>query len=93
MPSTTQSAPFQHANLETDLGYAYVFSQAAMLLELQDRLNVLGLGVVPLMGDLASSGSDVLRVTDYGGMGWSLPMAALATETTAVTPSLSLIHI
>jgi len=87
MPSTTQTAPFQHANLETDLGYAYVFSQAAMLLELQDRLNVLGLGVVPLMGDLASSGSDVLRVTDYGGMGWSLPMAALATETTAVTPS------
>ena len=87
MPSTTQTAPFQHANLEGDLGFSYVFSPVAMEIELQDKLNLLGLGVVPLMGDLSRSGSDVLRVTDYGGMGWSLPMAALATETTAVTPS------
>jgi len=87
MPSTTQTAPFQNANLKGDVGYAYVFSPVEMLIELQDKLDLLGLGVVPLMGDLASSGSDVLRVTDYGGMGWSLPMAALATETSTVTPS------
>lgn len=87
MPTTTQTAPFQASNLKGDLGFAYVFSPEKMRLALHDALDIYSLGVVPLMGDLAQSGSDVIRVTDVSGTGWALPMAPLATETSAVAPS------
>ena len=83
----TVNPPTSHAQTFGTLGFAYVFAQVAMLLELQDKLDVHGMGVVPLRGDLAGTGSDTIRVTDYGNVGWSLPMEALGSETDTVAPS------
>lgn len=87
MPTSTINGPFQHSQTFGNLGFAYVFAEMAIMLELQDSLNLHGMGVVALRGDLSGSGSDTLRITDYGNIGWSLPFAALATETDTVAPS------
>ncbi len=87
MPTSSISPPYSHANVFGTLGFAYQFAQEEILLELQDKLNVLGMGVISLRGDVASSGSDTLRVTDYGNVGFSLPFTALASETDTVAPS------
>jgi adenosylcobinamide amidohydrolase len=84
---TTQVPPFQHGNFEGDLGYSYVFAAQRILLVMQDRLNALDLGVVPLVGDFAGTGTDTIRVTHMGNIGWSLPMTALGSETDTITPS------
>ena len=87
MPTTNVTAPISHSQVFGDLGFAYVFAEAEILLELQDKMDAMQTGAVPLRGDLAGTGSDTIRVTDYGGIGWSLPMAALATEVDSVTAS------
>jgi hypothetical protein len=87
MATTTVNPPISHAQAYGTLGHAYVFAQQEILMALEDGLDVLGLGIIPLMGDLAGSGSDTLRVTDLGEVGWNLPMTALTGETEAVTPS------
>jgi len=87
MPSTTVNPPISHAQVFGTLGFDYVFASARIALELQDKLDVHGMGVVPLRGDLAGSGSDTVRVTDYGNVGWSLPFEALSSETDTVAPS------
>jgi hypothetical protein len=84
---TTQVPPFAHGNFEGDLGYSYVFAAQRILLVMQDRLNALDLGVVPLVGDFAGTGTDTIRVTHMGNIGWSLPMTALGSETDTITPS------
>jgi len=84
---TTINPAFTHAQFEGDLGFSYVFAIMDILTELQDQLNVHGLGVVPLKGDVAQTGSDVLRVTHMGSVGWSRRFAALANEDSPVTPS------
>lgn len=87
MASTTINAPFSHAQTEAYTGLPYIFGTEEIKLELQDRLNVLNLGVVSLVGDIARSGSDTIRVTDFGNVGYSLPMTALASETDTVADS------
>lgn len=87
MPTTQINPPFRFTDVQGTLGHAYLFAQEEILLELQDRLNVLGLGVVSLRGDVVGSGTDVLRITDYGNVGYSLPFSALASETDTVAPS------
>lgn len=87
MPTTVVSPPIQHQNVFGTLGFEYVFAQAEILLELQDQLDVHGMGVIALRGDLMATGSDTLRVTDFGNVGFSLPFTALATETDTVAPS------
>ena len=87
MPSTTVSPPTTHAQVFGTLGFAYVFAQEQILLELQDKMDVHGMGVVPLRGDLAGTGSDTVRVTDYGNVGWGLPMEALGSDTDTVAAS------
>jgi hypothetical protein len=87
MPTSTIPAPATHAALEAEVGFSYVFSGEDMLLELQDRMDPLKLGIVSLRGDLAGSGSDVLRITEYGNVGWSVAMSALASEVATVAAS------
>lgn len=87
MPTATVNPPISHAQTFGTLGHAYAFAQQEILMDLEDGLDVLGLGVIPLMGDLAGSGSDTLRVTDLGNVGFNLPMQALTGETAAVLPS------
>jgi len=87
MPTVQVNPPFQFTDVQGTLGHSYLFAQEEILLELQDRLNVLGLGVVSLRGDVMGSGTDTLRITDYGNVGYSLPFTALASETDTVAPS------
>ena len=85
---TSIAPPTSFANVQSaGFGFDYIFAAEMIAIELQDSLDVLGLGVIPLKGDLMSSGSDTLRITDFGGIGWSLPMKALTTETEIVAPS------
>lgn len=83
---TTYAAPLQHSALEGDAGYAYVFGPGARR-RFYDSLDVAMAGIVELVGDAASSGSDVIRVLDVGNIGWNLAMTALATETDTVPDS------
>lgn len=87
MPTVSVAPPISHAQVFGSLGYDFQYAQQEILLELQDRLNVFGMGVVSLRGDVMGLGTDTLRVTDYGNVGWSLPFAALASETDTVLPS------
>lgn len=87
MATTSILPPSQHANEQAYHGFAYLFAAERIRLALQDRLDLMALGVVALVGDLQGSGSDELRITDYGNVGYSLPMTALAGETDTVTPS------
>lgn len=84
---TTINAPFSHAQFEGDIGYSYVFAAERILLALEDKLNVLAMGLASLKGDLAGSGSDVLRIAEMDGVGWGSSFAALASEDSGITAS------
>lgn len=84
---TTQAAPFSHSGFEGDLGYSYVFAEQEIREVLTDKMNLMELGIVPLVGDFAGTGTDTLRITHMGGVGWNLEAAALASETDTITPS------
>lgn len=79
--------PASHAQMEGELGYAYAFARQAILRQLQDEFNTMELGVVPLVGDFAGSGTDTLRITNWGDVGWGVQFADLANETDTITPS------
>ncbi len=81
----TITPPATFAQVKADLGFAYVFASQEIRMELAEMLNVLQLGVVPLVGDLAGSGSDVVRVTRLGGVGWQEAMQTHTGETDPTT--------
>ena len=81
------SPPALASAVNNEVGFAYTFAQIAIERRLQDALNVQAAGLVRLVGDAAGSGSDVIRVTNIGGIGYNLAMSALASETAAITPS------
>lgn len=87
MATVTVAPPYNNADAQGTLGHSYVFAAEAIRLEIQDKLNMLALGVVPLVGDLAGSGSDTVRITDFGGIGFSTAMTAMASETDTVAPT------
>ncbi|MEO0605448.1 MAG: hypothetical protein AAF211_28715 [Myxococcota bacterium] len=87
MPVGTVSPPASHSQVFGNVGFDYVFAEQEILLELQDQMNLMGLGVVPLRGDLAGAGSDTVRISDLGDVGYSLPFQELSSETDTVTPS------
>jgi hypothetical protein len=84
---TTINQPASHSQLEADLGLQYEFAGEGIRRTLEDRKDLLSLGVIPLVGDFAGSGTDTLRITHMGGDGWQLEAAALASETDTITPS------
>jgi hypothetical protein len=81
------SPPALASAVNNEVGFAYTFAQIAIQRRLEDALNVQAAGLVRLVGDAAGSGSDVIRVTNIGGVGYNLAMSALASETAAITPS------
>lgn len=87
MPVSSIPGPFSNSAMQGQIGLDYTYAAMEIQIELQDQLDVHGMGLVPLVGDVAGSGSDVLRVTDLGNVGFSLPMVALASETDNVVPS------
>jgi hypothetical protein len=84
---TTINAPVDFSQTQGDLGLDFVFGAQGIAIELQDKLDVLNLGVVPLVGDLAGTGTDTLRVTHMGSVGFSRRMSSLASETDTITAS------
>ena len=81
------SPPALASAVNNEVGFAYTFAQIAIQRRLEDALNVQAAGLVRLVGAAAGSGSDVIRVTNIGGIGYNLARAALASETAAITPS------
>jgi len=84
---TAINPPISHAQMESQLGYSYVFAQQAILRQLQDTLNMMDLGVVSLVGDFTGTGTDTLRITNWGDVGFSRVFTDLANETDTITPS------
>lgn len=83
----TFNPPLTHADSQSTIGYSYRIAAREMLLEMQDRFDAQALGIVPLEGDAAGTGSNKIRILNIGGMGWALPFAALASENSVVIPS------
>lgn len=80
--------PIRFADTKAPLGYAYRIAETQMLETMTDKLRVSQLGIASLVGDVVASGSDVVRVTEWGSdVGFNLPMTALANETDTVTDS------
>lgn len=79
--------PTQHATTFGTIGFDFVYAQMEMLLELQDKLDVHGMGVIALRGDVSGTGTDTLRITDFGNVGFGLAFTPLATETDTVAPA------
>ena len=76
--------PSSFAQNQATVGHAYVFAGERIRQEITERLNVLQMGLVMGVGDLAGSGSDVIRVTRFGGIGFAEQMTAIGSETGAV---------
>ena len=83
----TITPPALAAAVNTEVGFSYTFAQLAIERRLQDALNAEAAGLVRLVGDAAGTGSDTIRVTNIGGIGFNRAMTALASETAAITPS------
>ncbi len=81
----TITPPATFAQVQADLGFAYVFASEDIRREIAERLDVLAIGVIPLVGDLQGSGSDVVRVTRIGGIGWQEAFETHTGETDATT--------
>lgn len=84
---TTINPAFSHSQFEGDLGLSYEFAAEGIRRTLEDRMDLMALGIVPLVGDFAGSGTDTLRITHMGGDGWQLEATALASETDTITAS------
>lgn len=65
----------------------YIFAAERMRMALEDSLDAMALGTVPLLGDLSGSGSDTIRIRSVGGIGWNRRFQTLASETDTATPS------
>lgn len=84
--ATNLNPPIIFADEQSVLGHSYLYAGWQIMLELQDALNVLDLGVVPLVGEFAGTGTDTMRVTHMGNVGFSIAMDAMASETDTITP-------
>lgn len=77
--------PDSFAQSQGTLGFAYVFAAAKVRAALADKFDPRALGVAGLVGDLAGSGSDILRDVRVDGVGFAERFTSLAGETD-VTP-------
>jgi hypothetical protein len=84
--ATDLNPPITFGAEKSVLGHAHLYAGMQIWLELQDALNALDLGVVPLVGEFAGSGTDTMRVTHMGNVGFSIAMDAMASETDTITP-------
>jgi len=82
---TAITSPVTFAQTQGDLGYAYVFGEQEIRRELAESLNLVGLGLVQLVGNVANTGSDVIRIDRIGGIGYAEAMATMGTEIAPIT--------
>ena len=83
--ATTVVSPSSFGQSQSDLGQDFLFAQLAIQEQLVEKVEVLGL--LPLMGELQGSGTDTVRITEFGGVGHDEQLQAMSTETEAITPS------
>lgn len=84
---TAIASPASHAQSEPITGFSYVFAAEAIRQELTEQLDLVGLGAAQLVGDLVGSGSDTIRITRFGGLGFAETMTAMSGETDPIVPS------
>ena len=77
------ASPWTQAGFEAEIGFTHVFAQEEIRQRLTDQLNMLP--VVQLVGDIAGAGSDVVRVTNIGGLGYSQAFETCAAEDSTLT--------
>lgn len=80
-------SPASFAQSNSVVGYSYVIAAQQIQQEITEELDVLKAGLATLVGDLAGQGSDTLRVTRFGGLGFAETMVAMTTETEAAVAS------
>lgn len=80
-------SPSSHAQRESIVGFPYVFAGNQIRMEITEELNVLGAGLMSLYGELTGSGSDTVRVTRVGGIGFHERFQAMVSETDAILPT------
>lgn len=81
----TIAPPFSEAQLQSDFGFSYVFAMLELEQAFADRFDPLAAGIVTLKGDVAGTGSDVIRIENVDGLGFDQAMDALASETDTPT--------
>ena len=84
---TAVAAPSTYAQVGAVTGYSYTFAKMAIIAALTERLNALELGLASLRGDVAGTGSLVLRITNYDGIGFAETFQTMASETAAIVPT------
>lgn len=84
---STIYSPVSFGQTQGDLGYDFVFAEEQIRQELMDELNVFDSGAIPLVGDLAGTGTDTVRITRMGSFGWGRRFTSLAHETDAIPTS------
>lgn len=87
MANITPTPPISHLDTESTIGLSYVFAAKDIDVAMADQLDVMGLGLVRLVGSFEGSGSDTLRVEYIDGVGYDRAMTAISSETDAITPS------
>ena len=87
MANVTPVPPIAHGDLESTVGFSYVFAAKDIDIAMADALDVMGLGLVRLVGGFEGSGSDTMRVEYIDGVGFDRAMTAISGETDAITPS------
>lgn len=87
MSTTTINAPVSWGQTQSILGQSYIFAAERIRLAMMDEFDPRQLGVIRMVGDLAGSGSDVVRVTHVDDIGFAERMTALAAENSTVAPS------
>ncbi len=77
--------PNSFSQAQADLGFDYVFAEEDIRQEINEKVSVLQM--MPLLGDLMGTGSDTVRITRFGAVGFAEEMQSLASETDAIVPT------
>lgn len=83
----TFSAPFSQAGTVGTWGKTFEFIGDALIQELAEAWDISEAGILVPVGTVNGTGTLTLRQRYHGGIGPALTMAAMASETEAITPS------
>ena len=81
---TAHLPPVQQASTQGDLGFAYVFAKGDILAELAEKFDPMKTGLISVVGDLMGTGTDHVRITRYGAVGFAEVMATMISETAPI---------
>lgn len=85
MPTILPASSF--AQNQATVGLSYVFAGEDIRQEINEKIDVLADGLIMAVGDLEGSGSDTVRITRYGGIGYAEEMTSMTSENELIVPS------